>query len=215
MKSTTILLALFFIASCGEKAKLDMQAQEIAMGLSTGLEYDLTGVDDKDEACSTGRKTFQNLHDMCLDLQKPTDYECALLEKKTQFVKSCEPAGYKYREAVNCEVRLVEANTNTNMESDKIISSKKICVGPKTGSLTKDTEQTVSGNLSELIIFKMGLSVAADGQTTGLISVVDSTSNKAEIRNLEYKGIGVQSVVGSGDGRFIIQQTCQRTYACE
>jgi hypothetical protein len=213
MKTYLLFITAFLLISCGEKRpKSLLGAETVQMNLLSDLSYELRGVDSQDFSCTTGLKKFRTLHEMCLELQRPVDYECALEQKQSLFSQRCVPAGYKYRESVECEARLVEVNVHTNLASDNIVGSKKICVGVTKGQVNKETYKHEKGELSHGVNYDMELN--KDKNTIGTILITDTTNNEPKELKLEYKGSDVQLRDETSDKRLMVELTCQRTWSC-
>lgn len=214
MKTYLLFISAFLLISCGEK-----RPDEITRGekievtqLSEALQYNLHGVDAENLSCTTGAKIFRTLHEMCLELQRPLDSECALEQKQLLFSQRCLPAGYQYREAAVCEARLVEVNVHTNLAWDNIVESKKICIGTRKNQVTKETFKHDRGELGTGIDYEMEL----DSKTgLGFILITDRTNNGPKDLRLDFKGSSVQLRDETADKRLMVELTCQRTWACE
>jgi hypothetical protein len=144
---TAITVAL--LAGCGKSEKTESQDDAFKPSSTTGhnphalgpFDYDLTGKNDKDEACSTGVKKFETLHLMCINIQDPVqNNNCALSERIHKFVQDCSPKGYDFFESHECRVSLLDKAAEVSVfgEYDKkyLVRSVEYCTGRTPGGTT-------------------------------------------------------------------------------
>ncbi len=214
------------ILACGKAGVTQEGASTENISKTAHYGYEFTGVDGNSAACTTGKKQFSSIAEMCFNIQDPVQNgkDCARRERMKKFFSECENSGVEYHPALGCRVSIVKKETKLELRkalnAEDILESAFYCVGPSSpryvSMLSISSDTTLYDDIGLTVDGRFVPDVETSGDHRTRLSFVLSKSNEQGSTVLakdSFSDFGVS--VGTLDKRYKYQIACSSFWACD